>query len=433
MDIPEPDALHPTAGISFGAQGSLPAAGPTTADDLPAVALPGPGLDQPEIIRKRCAGAEGVTITTNTYAFLRQRHTAEIARLPHVKIPTLEILAANGVPDSSPLMAVWRRLPATLEGAEHRASRARARRLLDYDESFREFAAMAAGSLLRTLSTAPRADLVADFAFPYTGEVIARFLGGGITATEVSEWSDALNHCFYAMSPSMVRRAESAVAEIQLRIHSATAAQQSETTVGMLGAIGRLDETGRRDEDRLMENTALVANVVFGGHDTTAKSIANALLCLLMAPEQQQAVLDGDVALSDLVEEALRFQPSVAGVTRVLVEPAVISGVAIPAGATVMALGLVGNRDATVFPEPDTFIPTRKPNPHVSFGGASPHHCLGTQLARMLISEALRAYLDHGASWRLAEQPAALPWWPANTFRGVAELPVLTGVQGPER
>lgn len=433
MDLPESDTLPLAEGFPLDAQGFLGAAGQLTADALPEVALPGPGLDQPEIIRERCAGAEGVTITTSTYAFLRQRHTAEIARLPHVKIPTLEILAANGVPDSSPLMAVWRRLPATLEGAEHRASRARARRLLDYDQSFRDFAATAAESLLRNLSAAPRADLVADFAFPYTGEVIARFLGGGITATEVSEWSDALNHCFYTMSPSMVRRAEAAIAEIRLRIHSARAAQQGEIAGGMLGAIGRLDETGRRDEDSLLDDTALVANVVFGGHDTTAKSIANALLCLLMAPEQQNAVLNGDVALADLVEETLRFQPSVAGVTRVLVEPAVISGVAIPAGATVLALGLIGNRDATVFPDPDTFLPTRKPNPHVSFGGASPHHCLGTQLARMLISEALRAYLERGASWRLAEQPAALPWWPANTFRGVAELPVLTEVQGPGR
>lgn len=416
--------------------------GNATADDLPNVALPGPGIDQPEIIRERCAGAEGVTITANTYAFVRQRHTAEIARLANVRIPTMEILAANGVPDSSPLTAVWRRLPATLEGTEHRASRTRARRLLEHDESLSHFAAAAAESLLANLSVTGRADLVAGFAFPYTGEVIARFLGGGITAAEVSEWSDALNHCFYTMSPSMVERAESAVAEIQSRVQAAAASGRSGAAGGVLGAIARSEGSGeaqhsgeaqRSGEDRLLEDTALVANVVFGGHDTTAKSIANALLCLLMAPDQQKAVLAGDVALSDLVEEALRFQPSVAGVTRVLEGPAVISGVSIPAGATVLALGLIGNRDATVFPDPDTFVPGRRPNPHVSFGGASPHHCLGAHLARMLISQALRAYLLRGASWRLAEPPAALPWWPADTFRGVAELPVLTGSEGPER
>jgi cytochrome P450 len=372
-----------------------------------------------------------VSITANTYAFTRQRHTAEIAQLANTKIPTLEILAANGVPDSSPLTAVWRRLPATLEGAEHRASRTRARRLLEYDASFRDFAATAADSLLASLSAARRADLVADFAFPYTGEVIARFLGGGITATEVGAWSDALNHCFYSMSPSTVRRAESAVTEIRSRIQAAMA--QGETAVGGLGVIGRLAAMPGHDEDRLLDDTALVANVVFGGHDTTAKSLANALLCLLSAPDQQRAVLAGEVALADLVEETLRVQPSVAGVTRVLVEPAIISGVAMPAGATVLALGLVGNRDATVFPDPDTFVPGRRPNPHVSFGGASPHHCLGTQLARMLISQALRGYLLRGAGWRLVEEPAALPWWPADTFRGVAELPVLTGSEGPER
>jgi cytochrome P450 len=367
-----------------------------------------------------------VSITTNTYAFVRQRHTAEIAQLETVKIPTLEILAANGVRESSPLMAVWRRLPATLDGSEHRALRKRARRVLEYDESLSDYAATVADSVLANLSGAGHADLVADFAFPYTSRVIARFLGGRITPTEVSKWSDALNHCFFSMSPGMVRRAESAVTEIRLRVQAATACPQHETTGGLLGAIGRLDEIAGHDEERLLNDTALVANVVFGGHDTTAKSLANALLCLLVAPDQRKAVTDRSVPLEDLVEETLRFQPSVAGVTRMLVEPAVISGVALPAGATVLALGLIGNRDATIFPDPDTFAPGRKPNRHVSFGGASPHHCLGSHLARMLIGAALGAYLLRGANWRLSEPAAALPWWPADTFRGVAKLPVLT-------
>ena len=39
----------------------------------------------------------------------------------------------------------------------------------------------------------------------------------------------------------------------------------------------------------------------------------------------------------------------------------------------------------TVFDDPYTFDVTRKPNPHVAFGGGGPHFCLGANLARMEI------------------------------------------------
>jgi cytochrome P450 len=48
------------------------------------------------------------------------------------------------------------------------------------------------------------------------------------------------------------------------------------------------------------------------------------------------------------------------------------------------------NRDEEVFRDPFTFDIGRVENPHVSFGGGGPHHCLGAMLARAEI----RAVLD---------------------------------------
>ena len=39
--------------------------------------------------------------------------------------------------------------------------------------------------------------------------------------------------------------------------------------------------------------------------------------------------------------------------------------------------------DEEVFDHPFTFDVTRHPNPHVTFGGGGPHHCLGFNLAKM--------------------------------------------------
>jgi cytochrome P450 len=53
-----------------------------------------------------------------------------------------------------------------------------------------------------------------------------------------------------------------------------------------------------------------------------------------------------------------------------------------------------GNRDEDVFRDPEKFDITRSPNPHVGFGGAGPHFCLGAHLARRELTVMLRELLS---------------------------------------
>ena len=57
----------------------------------------------------------------------------------------------------------------------------------------------------------------------------------------------------------------------------------------------------------------------------------------------------------------------------------------IPAGAKVTTWFVSGNRDETVFEEPDTFDVARTPNKHMAFGPGGIHHCMGAHLARLEI------------------------------------------------
>ena len=61
--------------------------------------------------------------------------------------------------------------------------------------------------------------------------------------------------------------------------------------------------------------------------------------------------------------------------------------------------------DETVFADPDRFDITRSPNPHVGFGSAGPHFCLGAHLARREITAMLRELLTRVPDIRAAGEP----------------------------
>ena len=60
-----------------------------------------------------------------------------------------------------------------------------------------------------------------------------------------------------------------------------------------------------------------------------------------------------------------------------------VAGVPMKAGAKVAIYFLSANFDEQVFENPYEFDIYRNPNPHVAFGAAGPHYCLGASLARM--------------------------------------------------
>ncbi|WP_033294057.1 cytochrome P450, partial [Amycolatopsis jejuensis] len=63
---------------------------------------------------------------------------------------------------------------------------------------------------------------------------------------------------------------------------------------------------------------------------------------------------------------------------------------------------VAANRDATRFPDPDTFDVTREATGHLAFGNGI-HACIGQQLARVVIGEAITQLLQRVPKLRLVE------------------------------
>ena len=119
------------------------------------------------------------------------------------------------------------------------------------------------------------------------------------------------------------------------------------------------------------------------GNETTRNGISHGLLALIEHPGAFDALKADPSLVPSGVEEMLRWATPVNHFLRTATCDAELHGTQIEQGDAVVMLYASANRDEKVFDHPFTFDVTRHPNPHVTFGGGGPHHCLGFNLAKM--------------------------------------------------
>ena len=107
---------------------------------------------------------------------------------------------------------------------------------------------------------------------------------------------------------------------------------------------------------------------------------------------EQRALLTGDLdgRLQAAVEEVVRYASPVIFMRRTVTRDFTMNGQDYREGDKAVLYYYSANRDEAAFADPERFDITRWPNPHVGFGGAGPHYCLGAHLARRELSVMLR-------------------------------------------
>lgn len=158
-------------------------------------------------------------------------------------------------------------------------------------------------------------------------------------------------------------------------------------------AHGTVDGVPLTDEEIFLNCDGLVS----GGNETTRHASVGGLLALMRHPAQWTSLREDPELLPTAVQEILRFTSPAMHVLRTATAPVGIAGHALAPGDQVALWLAAGNRDDTVFEDPDRFDVTRRPNPHLAFA-AGPHHCLGAALATreltVLFEELLRRVRD---------------------------------------
>ncbi len=245
-------------------------------------------------------------------------------------------------------------------------------------------------------------DLVAEFTSVLPYLAIARKLGLPRSGEDdTRRWAAGL--LSHAMAPELAARAR---AEFDAHVGEVVAARRAEPLDDVLSGLVLAERHGQSftDEDVLAHVRLLFAV----GASTTAHGIGNLLSALLHRPRVLSSVRDDPALRAGAVREGLRFDPPVAVLPRLVVQPTEVRGVALGA-MSFLLLSIAGaNRDPEVFARADDFDPTRPHAELMTFGNGK-KFCPGSHLATHEIGVALDAVLDRLTGLRLVDEAGSLP------------------------
>jgi cytochrome P450 len=260
------------------------------------------------------------------------------------------------------------------------------------------------GQLLPTDPGPRRLEFIADFAKPYPSLVIAEVMGAPLKdAPRLHHWSNWIQRQFDANSLITERsRIEQAVAEFYAYEDELIAARRQRPGEDLITDLLQAEEAGDRLSQDELRN--LVLNILVGGVDTSQSQLAHAVRLLAQHPSQWEALRADPRGLAlPAVEEALRYEPITPFTARITIKELEYRGVTFPAATIVLVSAWHANRDGI---GNDSFdITADRPRARVLTFGAGIHYCVGANLARAEMQEALAFLAERVHSVQLAGEP----------------------------
>jgi cytochrome P450 len=238
-------------------------------------------------------------------------------------------------------------------------------------------------------------------------------------AARLHEWSSLVQRQFDVTAlASQVPEIERAVTEVQDYVEALLRRRRSEPGDDLVTALlaARTDAAG----DRLShaECVNLVLNVIAGGIDTTQAQLSHAMRLFAAHPRQWDLLREQPGLVPRAVEEVLRAEPITPFTARICTADLEHRGVTFPAGTIVAICSERANREQA---GGEGFDITAQRDGRLLTFGAGAHYCLGANLARAELEEAL-AFLAPRMPGLAADGPARLGG--VEGIYGIDELPL---------
>jgi cytochrome P450 len=267
-----------------------------------------------------------------------------------------------------------------------------------------------------------RIELVDDVCDPYPIPIICELLGAPKEDWKLfSQWATDIFRIFNGDYANDLDKIQKASEELDEYVRAMIADRRDKPAEDLLSDMIAAEEAGDRmstDELVMMTEAVLMA-----GTDTTRNQLACAVALFTEHPDQWKLLAERPELASQAVEESMRYLGAVRGTARIASEDIEYKDVVFPKG-TLVATSIVGaNFDPAVWTDPGSFDITREPSgqPQMTFGSGI-HFCLGANLARAELQEALpllaRRMPDLGTYAPVEFKPATVGIW------GPSKLPL---------
>jgi cytochrome P450 len=178
-------------------------------------------------------------------------------------------------------------------------------------------------------------------------------------------------------------------------------------------------ETRTLTRDEVLTYTAVIAGA---GNETTGRLIGWLAKLLAEHPEQRREVVEDRSLIPNVIDEALRFEPTGHATARIVTRDVEYHGTTVPAGSPMLMLIGSANRDPRRYEDAEVFDIHRKDTQHLTFGWGV-HHCLGASLARLEGRVALDEFLNRFPVWDVDDDHMKLA--PTSTVRGWQQMPIV--------
>ena len=263
-----------------------------------------------------------------------------------------------------------------------------------------------------------RCDFVEAVAVRYPAQVIAAIMGAPVEdAPKLHEWSHWMQSQFDG--PALLNdrdRIETAVVEFYDWCDALIAQRRSSPpSDDLLSLLIAAQDGPAQLSDVDVRN--LVLDVIAGGVDTTHAQLAHAMRVFAEHPDQWALLAAQPELAGNAVEEVLRHEPVTPFGARILTADVSYRDVVFPAGSVVLIAAVTGNRDG--IDPPDFDITAGRSNARLLTFGAGVHFCVGHNLARAELEEALTYLAPRMPNLRLDGNPQF------GTVQGIYDLKAL--------
>ncbi len=274
--------------------------------------------------------------------------------------------------------------------------------------------------LIDPLTTVGQCDVVTDIARRYPTPIICALLGAPPEDWQLfSDWTDDIKKLFDWNVANDGPAILAAWDQLDAYLEELIARRRASLTDDLISDLIRSKDDG----DRLTHDEVLMlcATLLGAGTDTTRNQLAAAVQVLSAHPDQWALLAQHPELATNAVHELMRYYPIIFGTIRRAAEDIELAGVRTPAGTLVLVNTAAANRDPDVYTRSDRVDITREDPPAMLTFGGGVHYCLGSHLARLELTEALRVITKRMPNPR---QTGPAPWKAISGITGPTTLPL---------